>query len=46
MTAFLSVSWAYACIRMDMKPPNTGRNTDAKKLTGNGAASVNIPVHR
>ena len=31
---------------MDMKLPNTGRNTDAQKPTENGAASVSIPVHR
>ena len=41
-----SVSWVYVCIKMDMRPPNTGRNTVARKLTGNAAASVNIPVHR
>ncbi len=44
--ASLSVSWAYVCIKMDMKPPNTGQNTDAQKRIANAAASVNIPVHR
>ena len=42
----LSVCRAYACIKMDMKLPNTGRDTDAQKPTADAAASVNIPVHR
>ena len=37
--ASLSVSWACVCIKMDMKPPNTGQNTDAQKRTANAAAS-------
>ena len=41
-----SVRWAYVCIKMDMRLPNIGRNTDAQKQTGNAAAFVNIPVHR
>ena len=44
--AFQSVNWAYACIRIDIKPPNTEKNTGALKPARNAAASVNIPVHR
>ena len=43
---FLSVSWAYVCIKMDMRLPNTERNTDAQKQIGNVAVSASIPVHR
>ena len=43
---FLSVSWAYVCIKMDMRLPNTERNTGAQKQTGNVVVSVSIPVHR
>ena len=46
MMAFLSVSWAYACIKMVMKLLNTGRNTGVQRLTGNVAVSVNIPVRQ
>ena len=46
MTASQSASWAYVCIKMDMRLPNTGRNTGVQKRTGNVAVSVNIPVHR
>ena len=28
-----SVNWAYVCTRMDMRLPNTGRNTDAQNRT-------------
>ena len=45
-TASQSVSWAYVCIKMDMKLPSIGRNTDAQKPTENAAVSVNSPVHR
>lgn len=44
MTGFLFAKWAYACIRMDMKPQNTGQNTDVQKQTANKAVSANIPV--
>ena len=42
----LSVSWAYACTKMDMRLPNTGQNTGARNQTANAAASVSIPAHR
>ena len=45
-TASRSVRWAYVCIKMDMRLPSIGPNTDAQKQTGNMAASVTIPVHR
>ena len=45
-TVSQSVRWAYACIKMDMRLPSIGRNTDVLKQTGNVAASVSIPVHR
>ena len=45
-TVSQSVNWAYVCIKMDMRLPSIGRNTDAQKQTGNAAVSVNIPVHR
>ena len=41
-----SAGWAYVCTKMDMRLPNTGRNTGVQKPTEKGAASVNIPVHR
>ena len=31
MTASRSASWAYVCIKMDMRLPNTGRNTGCPK---------------
>ncbi|NBH24985.1 hypothetical protein D3Z60_04065 [Lachnospiraceae bacterium] len=46
MMVSLSVSWAYVCIKMDMKLPNTGQNTGARSQTGNVAASVDTLVHR
>lgn len=46
MMAFPSVSWAYACIKMDMRLPNTGRNTGARNQTANAAVSVNILAHQ
>ncbi len=46
MTVSQSVKWAYACIKMDMKPPNTGLNTVAQKPTVNADASVNTHVLR
>ena len=46
MMASQSVNWAYVCTRMDMRLPNTGRNTDAQNRTEKTAASVSIPVHR
>src|SRR5699024_11533789 len=46
MTVSPSASWAYVCIKMDMRLPSIGRNTDAQKQAGNVAASVNIPVHQ
>ena len=46
MTVSPSASWAYVCIKMDMRLPSIGRNTDVQKQTGNAAASVNSPVHR
>ena len=46
MTASQSAKWAYACIKMDMKLPNTVQSTGVQKRTENRAASVNIPVHR
>ena len=45
-TVSQSVSWAYVCIKMDMRQPSIGRNTDAQKQTENVAAFVNIPVHQ
>ena len=39
-----SVRQAYVCTRIDMKLPNTGRNTDAREQTGSVDASVNIPA--
>src|SRR5699024_2465666 len=45
-TASQSVRGAYVCIKMDMRLPSIGRNTDVQNQTGNRAASVNIPVHR
>lgn len=44
--ASLSVSWAHACIKMDMRLLNTGRTTDARNQTANAAVSVSIPAHR
>ena len=41
-----SVSWAYVCIKMDTRLPDTGQNTGARNQTGNVAASVNSPVHQ
>ena len=46
MTVSLSVSWAYACTKMDMRLPSTVQSTGAQKQTGNVAASVSIPVHQ
>ena len=46
MMASQSANWAYVCIKMDMRLPNTGRNTGVQKRTGNVAVSANIPVHR
>ena len=46
MMAFPSVSWAYACIKMDMRLPNTGRNTGTRNQTANAAVSVNILAHQ
>ena len=37
---------AYVCIKMNMRQPSIGRNTDAQKQTENVAAFVNIPVHQ
>ena len=45
-TVSRSAGWAYVCIKMDMRLPNTGRNTDVRKRTANRAASVSIPAHR
>ena len=45
-TVSRSVSWAYVCIKMDMRLQNTVRNTGVPNRTGNVAASVGIPVHR
>ena len=45
MTVSRSARLAYVCIKMDMRLPNTGRNTGVPKQTGNVAVSVNIPVH-
>src|SRR5699024_8003043 len=45
-TVSQSVGWAYVCIKMDMRQPSIGRNTDAQKQTENVAAFVNIPVHQ
>ena len=45
-TVSQSVRWAYVCIKMDMRLPSIGRNTDAQKQTGNAAASASSPVHR
>ena len=33
-TASQSVRWAYVCIKMDMRLPSIGPNTDAQKQTG------------
>ena len=44
--AFLFVSWAYVCIKMDTRQPSTGQSTGARNQTGNVAVSVNTPVHR
>ncbi len=46
MMASRSANWAYVCIKMDMRLPSIGRNTDVQKRTENVAVSVNIPVHR
>ncbi len=46
MMASRSANWAYVCIKMDMRLPSIGRNTDAQKQTGNAAASASSPVHR
>ena len=45
-TASRSVRWAYVCIKMDMRLPSIGRNTDVQKQTENVAAFVNSPVRR
>ena len=45
-TVSQSVGWAYVCIKMDMRQPSIGRNTDAQKQTENVAAFVNIPVRQ
>ena len=45
-TASRFVRWAYVCIKMDMRLPSIGRNTDVQKQTENVAAFVNSPVRR